>query len=221
MVRDGEEVTELAQVEVSAQIEVTGLPGRAGTVPPRARLVLDAQVIAPACLIADGQDRPRKLRERHDDYCADRADRRGEVDHEGRQHAAGGFWAEELINPYQILTAAGTDVALATPNGVAAPLQEYSLDESMTGSAARTAEVDPDTIDAVFVPGGTGPMEDMYDDRDLGRILVALQARTAPVATVCHGTIGLLSARPGGTWIFGRIPDDRVHRRGRIPGRPR
>jgi putative intracellular protease/amidase len=50
-----------------------------------------------------------------------------------------GFWAEELINPYQILTAAGTDVALATPNGVAAPLQEYSLDESMTGSAARTA----------------------------------------------------------------------------------
>jgi putative intracellular protease/amidase len=87
-----------------------------------------------------------------------------------------GFWAEELINPYQILTAAGTDVALATPNGVAAPLQEYSLDESMTGSAARTAElraalaglagplahprpfagVDPDTIDAVFVPGGTG-----------------------------------------------------------------
>jgi putative intracellular protease/amidase len=45
-------------------------------------------------------------------------------------------------------------------------------------------------------------MEDLYDDRDLGRILVALQARMAPVATVCHGTIGLLSARPEGTWIF-------------------
>lgn len=57
--------------------------------------------------------------------------------------------------------------------------------------------VDPDTIDAMFVPGGAGPMEDLYDDRDLGRILVALQARTAPVATVCHGTIGLLSARRG------------------------
>jgi putative intracellular protease/amidase len=133
-----------------------------------------------------------------------------------------GFWAEELVDPYQLLTAAGIDVVLATPGGVTAPLQEYSLDESMTGSAARTAElraalaglagqlahprpfaeVDPDAIDAVFVPGGTGPMEDLHDDPDLGRILVALQARAAPVATVCHGTIGLLSARPGGTWIF-------------------
>jgi putative intracellular protease/amidase len=133
-----------------------------------------------------------------------------------------GFWAEELIDPYQILTAARIEVVLATPGGVAAPLQEYSLDESMTGSAERTAElraalagvaeqlahpkafaaVDPDAVDAVFVPGGTGPMEDLYDDRDLGRILVALQARTAPVATVCHGTIGLLSARSGDAWLF-------------------
>ena len=54
----------------------------------------------------------------------------------------------------------------------------------------------------MFIPGGTGPMEDLYDDPDLGRILAAVQARTAPVATVCHGTIGLLSARPGGAWLF-------------------
>ncbi|AXI81038.1 type 1 glutamine amidotransferase domain-containing protein [Peterkaempfera bronchialis] len=133
-----------------------------------------------------------------------------------------GFWAEELIEPYRILTAAGIGIVLATPGGVSAPLQEYSLDESMTGSAGRTAElrtelagladrvahpqpfagVDPDTIDAVFVPGGTGPMEDLYDDPDLGRILGALQARTAPVATVCHGTVGLLSARSEDGWIF-------------------
>jgi len=92
----------------------------------------------------------------------------------------------------------------------------------MTGSAERTAElraalagltdalahpqgfaaIDPDGIDAVFVPGGTGPMEDLHDNADLGRILAALQARTAPVATVCHGTIGLLSARSGVAWLF-------------------
>jgi putative intracellular protease/amidase len=133
-----------------------------------------------------------------------------------------GFWAEELIDPYQILTGAGIEVVLATPGGVSSPLQVYSLDESMTGSAERTAQlqaalaglvdplahpkafaaVDPDSVDAVFVPGGTGPMEDLYDDPELGRILVALQTRTAPVATVCHGTIGLLSARSGGAWIF-------------------
>ena len=133
-----------------------------------------------------------------------------------------GFWAEELIDPYQILIAAGIDVVLATPGGVAAPLQDYSLDESMTGSAERTAElqaalagladalahpqafaaIDPGRIDAVFVPGGTGPMEDLHDDADLGSILVALQARSAPVATVCHGTIALLSAQSGGAWTF-------------------
>jgi putative intracellular protease/amidase len=133
-----------------------------------------------------------------------------------------GFWAEELIEPWQILTTAGIDVVLGTPGGAAAPLQDYSLDESMTGSAERTAglqaalarlaaalahpqafaAVDLDSIDAVFVPGGTGPMEDLYDDADLGRILVALQARTAPIATVCHGTIALLSARSGGAWTF-------------------
>ena len=45
-------------------------------------------------------------------------------------------------------------------------------------------------------------MEDLTDDADLGRILVALQARTAPIATVCHGTIALLSARSAGGWVF-------------------
>ena len=69
----------------------------------------------------------------------------------------------------------------------------------MTGSAARTAElraalaglagalahprpfagVDPDTIDAMFVPGGAGPMEDLYDDRDLGRIAPAYRRPSA------------------------------------------
>jgi putative intracellular protease/amidase len=133
-----------------------------------------------------------------------------------------GFWAEELVDPYRILTSAGIEVVLATPGGVPAPLQEFSLDESMTGSAQRTAQlraaldelagplaspqslasIDPSAIDAVFVPGGTGPMQDLYNEADLGRIIVALHRRTAPIATVCHGTIGLLSARSGGIWPF-------------------
>jgi putative intracellular protease/amidase len=133
-----------------------------------------------------------------------------------------GFWAEELVEPYRILTQAGVEVVLATPGAVAAPVQEYSLDESMTGSAGRTAElraaldelkdrlarpqsfagIDPDALDAVFVPGGTGPMQDLHGDAALGRILVALQERGAPIAAVCHGTIALLSARVQGAWVF-------------------
>lgn len=134
-----------------------------------------------------------------------------------------GFWAEEVVDPYRILTDAGLSVKIATPGGRPAPLQEYSLDPSMTGSEERSeqlrsqlaqlsdqlghpvalADVDPSTIDAVYIPGGTGPMEDLYTDADLGNILTALQARQAPVAAACHGTIALLSARRSdGSWLF-------------------
>jgi putative intracellular protease/amidase len=134
-----------------------------------------------------------------------------------------GFWAEEVVDPYRILTAAGITVRIATPGGAPAPLQPYSLDESMTGSAERTAElqtdlatlasrldnpevlaeVDADSIDSLFIPGGTGPMEDLYKDADLGRLLVALDNRNAYIATACHGTVALLSARDDEDhWIF-------------------
>ena len=46
-----------------------------------------------------------------------------------------GSWAEEVVDPYTILTGAGFTVLVATPGGKAAPLQAYSLDPSMTGSA--------------------------------------------------------------------------------------
>jgi putative intracellular protease/amidase len=135
-----------------------------------------------------------------------------------------GFWAEEVIEPYNVLTDAGIAVRFATPGGRAASLQHYSLDEAMTGSPERTEQLrralatieaelahplslddlDSDSIDAVYIPGGTGPMEDLYNNSALGRILSSLQARDSFVAAACHGTIGLLSARDeSGRWIFG------------------
>jgi putative intracellular protease/amidase len=134
-----------------------------------------------------------------------------------------GYWAEEIVDPYDILTDAGFTVQIATPGGRPAPLQKYSLDRSMTGSEQRSAQlrsrieelrdtlghphaladVDPDTIDAVYIPGGTGPMQDLYADAELGRILNALHDRHATIATACHGTIALLSARDtDGAWTF-------------------
>jgi putative intracellular protease/amidase len=134
-----------------------------------------------------------------------------------------GFWAEEVTDPYNILTEAGFAVRVATPGGRPAPLQEYSLDPSMTGSEERSAAlraelerlapvlehpvalsaVDPGIIDAIYIPGGTGPMEDLYADADLGRILVALAGRSASIAAACHGPVGLLSAHDTeGKWVF-------------------
>jgi putative intracellular protease/amidase len=134
-----------------------------------------------------------------------------------------GFWAEEFTDPYEQFAEAGWDVVVATPGGAPAPLQELSLDPAMAGPPERGAHlraaldrltslierpvdlaaVDPDAVDAVFIPGGSGPMEDLRRDPALGLLLVALHRRSAPVAAACHGSIGLLSARvDDGTWPF-------------------
>jgi putative intracellular protease/amidase len=59
-------------------------------------------------------------------------------------------------------------------------------------------------FDAVFAPGGHGPMVDLADNPDVGRLLAALHAKAAPIAALCHGPAMLLSApeRADGQWLF-------------------
>jgi putative intracellular protease/amidase len=59
-------------------------------------------------------------------------------------------------------------------------------------------------FDAVFAPGGHGPMVDLADNPDVGRLLLALHRKHAPIAALCHGPAMLLSApeRAGGQWLF-------------------
>lgn len=59
-------------------------------------------------------------------------------------------------------------------------------------------------FDAVFAPGGHGPMVDLADNPDVARLLLALHRRAAPIASLCHGPAMLLSApeRPDGQWLF-------------------
>jgi putative intracellular protease/amidase len=59
-------------------------------------------------------------------------------------------------------------------------------------------------FDAVFAPGGHGPMVDLADNPDVSRLLVALHAKQAPIASLCHGPALLLSApeRADGQWLF-------------------
>ena len=65
-------------------------------------------------------------------------------------------------------------------------------------------DADMDQFDAVFVPGGHGPMVDLSDNPDAGRLLVALHSKGAPIAALCHGPAVLLSApeRADGLWLF-------------------
>ncbi|HEY0449989.1 DJ-1/PfpI family protein [Actinophytocola sp.] len=59
-------------------------------------------------------------------------------------------------------------------------------------------------FDAVFAPGGHGPMVDLADNPDVTRLLASLHAKGAPVAALCHGPALLLSApeRDDGQWLF-------------------
>lgn len=132
---------------------------------------------------------------------------------DGTKHPTG-FWAEEAVVPYRALTAAGHEVTVATPGGVVPTPDANSLAAAFTGgedgaaamreavaaipelkSPVALAEVSVDDYDAVFYPGGHGPMEDLAEDAVSGRLLTAALASGKPLAVVCHGPAALLAAK--------------------------
>ncbi|MEU5563335.1 type 1 glutamine amidotransferase domain-containing protein [Micromonospora musae] len=126
-----------------------------------------------------------------------------------------GFWAEEFSTPHRILTEAGVQVTIATPGGRVPVADAASLtDESeknylaglrdVLGSPLRLEDVDPADYDAVLVPGGHGPMQDLAVDPDIARILQAmLSDETKAVAALCHGLAAFLPAgNEDGGWLF-------------------
>ncbi|KAA9156707.1 type 1 glutamine amidotransferase domain-containing protein [Amycolatopsis acidicola] len=134
---------------------------------------------------------------------------------DGTRHATG-YWAEEAVVPLEKLKAAGHEVVVGTPRGVRPPVDEASLapgaagggDEAgRLGEAVRNepefahpvalSDVRLESYDAVFVPGGHGPMEDLAGDVESGRILTGALNADMPVALVCHGPAALLAAADG------------------------
>jgi putative intracellular protease/amidase len=115
-----------------------------------------------------------------------------------------GYWAEELLVPYHAFTEAGYDVKFATPVGLAPQPDPRSLSAHDDAELRRIADlrrpltlddVEVDGYEAVFVPGGHAPLEDLATDRVSGELLTAALAAGKPVGAVCHGPAALLSAR--------------------------
>ncbi|WP_245861328.1 DJ-1/PfpI family protein [Microbacterium aurantiacum] len=75
----------------------------------------------------------------------------------------------------------GDAAAIAEIAGLAAPL--------------TLADVDADAYDAVYYPGGHGPMQDLAVDTDSAALIAATVAAGRPLAAVCHGLAALLPAR--------------------------
>ncbi|KWE21514.1 dimethylallyltransferase [Burkholderia cepacia] len=114
-----------------------------------------------------------------------------------------GFWLEEFAAPYYTLKDAGADITLASPAGGQPPLDPKSADPAFQTDATRRFEADPDALaalaatqklsevavdafDAVFYPGGHGPLWDLAEDARSISLIEQAIALGKPVATVCH-----------------------------------
>ena len=123
-----------------------------------------------------------------------------------------GFWLEEFAAPYYVLKDAGVDITIASPKGGQPPIDPKSNDpkeqtpamqrfrqdpeaQRALANSVRLASVSADDHDAVFYPGGHGPLWDLADDRDSIALIERLYAAGKPVAAVCHGPAALRRAK--------------------------
>lgn len=114
-----------------------------------------------------------------------------------------GFWLEEFATPYYVFKDAGADITLASPKGGQPPLDPASdTDDAQTDATARfkkddaaqkalanthvLSDIADDGFDAIFYPGGHGPLWDLAEDADSRGLIEAFAATDRPVGAVCH-----------------------------------
>jgi putative intracellular protease/amidase len=134
-----------------------------------------------------------------------------------------GFWLEELAAPYYVFRDAGAEVVLVSPKGGRPPLDPKSAEPDFQTDATRRFEadaaamaalaetgrldaVDPAGFDAVFYPGGHGPLWDLAEDPASIRLIETTLAAGKPVALVCHapGVLRQARATDGTPLVAGR-----------------
>lgn len=130
-----------------------------------------------------------------------------------------GFWLEEFVAPYYVFLDAGITVVLASPLGGQPPLDPVSdepdaqtrdterfrsdlVAQQALAHTQRLDTVDASEFDAVFYPGGHGPLWDLAESADSIQLIETLFANGKPVGAVCHAP-GVLrhTKKPDGTPI--------------------
>jgi putative intracellular protease/amidase len=134
-----------------------------------------------------------------------------------------GFWLEELAAPYYALKDAGALLTLASVKGGQPPLDPKSSDPASQTDATRRFEADAeartalatthklsdmsvDGFDAIFYPGGHGPLWDLAEDASSIAMIEHAIAAGKPVATVCHapGVLRHAKASDGRPLVAGK-----------------
>ncbi|WP_307788513.1 MULTISPECIES: type 1 glutamine amidotransferase domain-containing protein [Hymenobacter] len=134
-----------------------------------------------------------------------------------------GFWLEEFAAPYYVFQDAGATLTLASPKGGQPPLDPKSDDPSAQTEAterfkqdaaaqqalANTVKLSAVSVadyDAIFYPGGHGPLWDLTEDATSIALLEAAYAAGKPLAAVCHapGVLRHVKAADGSLLVKGK-----------------
>lgn len=123
-----------------------------------------------------------------------------------------GFWVEEFAAPYYKLADAGANITLASPKGGQPPIdpkseapdaqteatkryyQDAALQEKMSNTK-KLGDVTANDFDAVFYPGGHGPLWDLANDQQSINLIETFYQQQKPVALVCHAPAALANVK--------------------------
>lgn len=123
-----------------------------------------------------------------------------------------GFWLEEFAAPYYTFKDAGATITLASPAGGQPPLDpksdlpdfqtaatdRFKEDAAANKALANTVKLDSvsaDDFDAIFYPGGHGPLWDLVDNRKSLSLIETAYYAGKPVGVVCHASAALINAK--------------------------
>jgi putative intracellular protease/amidase len=123
-----------------------------------------------------------------------------------------GFWLEEFAAPYYVFKDAGADITIASPKGGQPPLDpksdeaDFQTDDTRRfkadpeaqaalANSHKLAEIRADDFDAVFYPGGHGPLWDLAEDPLSIALIETMNAAGKTVAAVCHAPAALRHAK--------------------------
>lgn len=132
-----------------------------------------------------------------------------------------GVWIEEFAAPYYYLADADVEVTVASPKGGRPPIDPMSEEpryqsehtkrfykddqmQEMFSNTLKLEDISEDDYDAVFYPGGHGPMWDLAEDSHSIALIERFYSHNKPVTAVCHGPAAFKNVKnPDGTPLIG------------------
>ena len=123
-----------------------------------------------------------------------------------------GFWIEEFAAPYYSMADAGVDITIASPKGGQPPIdpksdepdnqtpatERFHADAELKDKLSKSlvlADVNESDYDAVFYPGGHGPLWDLAVDKNSISLIESFYKHNKPVAFVCHAPGALIHVK--------------------------